>query len=238
MVWVKQVVDSVAMSTWSRSFYQNALAVPPMLLVSLVSGEMAIVLRGGAGSFAWGMVAASCVAGLGMSYFSFALRAVISATSFSVIGNVCKVLTILVNMMMWDQHSSEFFFDVFCGLFFFRFPCFLRGKKTHSLVKKLDNNKTKKDALGTSALFFCLLMGSFYQQPPMRRGAQVSTSAVGLGGVLSAVTGGGGTGKGGSSSSSSSNFFGGGGSGKTSPMVPREEQDRIAAHKGGVAAAV
>ena len=75
MVWVKQVVDSVSMSTWSRSFYQNALAVPPMLLVSLISGEMAIVLRGGAGSFAWGMVAASCVAGVGMSYFSFALRA-------------------------------------------------------------------------------------------------------------------------------------------------------------------
>lgn len=84
-------------------------------------------------------------------------------------------------------------------------------------------------------------MGSFYQQPPMRRGAQVSTSAVGLGGVLSAVTGRSGGGKGAKdSSSSSSSFFGGGsGSGKTSPMVSRvEEQDRIAAHKGGVAAAV
>lgn len=138
MVWVKQVVDSVAMSTWSRSFYQNALAVPPMLLVSLVSGEMAIVLRGGAGSFAWGMVAASCVAGLGMSYFSFALRAVISATSFSVIGNVCKVLTILVNMMMWDQHSSEFFvfFRGFfvVGFFLSSFSVRKNKKKTHSLL--------------------------------------------------------------------------------------------------------
>ena len=72
----------------------------------------------------------------------------------------------------------------------------------------------------------------------MRRGAQVSTSAVGLGGMLSAVAGGVGGKGGSSSSSSSSSFFGGGGSGKTSPMVPREEQDRIAAHKGGVAAAV
>lgn len=79
-------------------------------------------------------------------------------------------------------------------------------------------------------------MGSFYQQPPMRRGAQVSTSAIGLGGVLSAVTGSGGKGRG---SSSSSSFFGGGsGSGKTSPMPSREDLDRIAAHKGGVAAAV
>lgn len=48
----------------------------------------------------------SCAGGLGMSYFSFALRAVISATSFSVIGNICKVLTILVNILMWDQHAS------------------------------------------------------------------------------------------------------------------------------------
>jgi len=90
-------------------------------------------------------------------------------------------------------------------------------------------------------------MGSFYQQPPMRRGAQVSTSAVGLGGMLSAVAStvtGGAVGSkmggGGSDASSSSflGFFGGSGSGKTSPMVTREELDRIAAHRGGMAAAV
>jgi GDP-mannose transporter len=106
MVWVKKVVDSVSMSTWSRSFYQNALAVPPMALVALATGEAGLVLAGGHSTFAWAAVAASCVAGLGMSYFSFALRAVISATSFSVIGNVCKVLTILVNAAMWDQHAN------------------------------------------------------------------------------------------------------------------------------------
>ena len=49
----------------------------------------------------------SCVGGIGMSYFSFALRAAISATTFSVIGNICKVLTILVNSVMWDQHASK-----------------------------------------------------------------------------------------------------------------------------------
>lgn len=106
MVWVKKVVDTVAMSTWGRTFYQNALAVPPMALVCLLTGEAAVVAAGGHGTFAWGMVAATCVAGLGMSYFSFALRAAISATSFSVIGNVCKVLTILVNAVLWDQHAN------------------------------------------------------------------------------------------------------------------------------------
>ncbi len=86
---------------------QNTLAILPMLAITAFSGEMQTLMK-----LKWtagGTVAlvASCVGGLGMSYFSFALRAVISATSFSVIGNVCKVLTILVNLLMWDKHSSK-----------------------------------------------------------------------------------------------------------------------------------
>ena len=106
MVWVKKVVDSVTMSTWSRAFYQNALAAPPMLIIAACTGEFSMALSGVGGVAGTLAVVASCIAGIGMSYFSFALRAVISATSFSVIGNVCKVLTILVNMLMWDQHAS------------------------------------------------------------------------------------------------------------------------------------
>lgn len=86
---------------------QNTLALLPMLAITMLSGEVQTLM-----ALKWKMggimaLLASCVGGLGMSYFSFALRAVISATSFSVIGNVCKVLTILVNLLMWDKHSSE-----------------------------------------------------------------------------------------------------------------------------------
>ena len=78
----------------------------PMLAITAISGEADTLrkLEWGAGGIA--ALVASCLGGLGMSYFSFALRAVISATSFSVIGNVCKVLTILVNLLMWDNHAS------------------------------------------------------------------------------------------------------------------------------------
>ena len=78
----------------------------PMLAITAISGEADSLrkLEWGAGGIA--ALVASCLGGLGMSYFSFALRAVISATSFSVIGNVCKVLTILVNLLMWDNHAS------------------------------------------------------------------------------------------------------------------------------------
>lgn len=78
----------------------------PMLAITLFFGEVEVLrkMEWTAGGIA--ALVASCLGGLGMSYFSFALRAVISATSFSVIGNVCKVLTILVNLLMWDNHSS------------------------------------------------------------------------------------------------------------------------------------
>ena len=77
-----------------------------MAAITLAGGEVG-VLRAQFWSLpAVAVLGLACVAGLGMSYFSFALRAVISATSFSVIGNVCKVLTILVNLLMWDNHAS------------------------------------------------------------------------------------------------------------------------------------
>ncbi|CAL5222546.1 g4924 [Coccomyxa viridis] len=106
MVYVKKVVDTVKMTTWSRTYYQNTLAILPMLAITAFSGEVQTLmnLKWTTGGIA--ALVASCVGGLGMSYFSFALRAVISATSFSVIGNVCKVLTILVNLLMWDKHSN------------------------------------------------------------------------------------------------------------------------------------
>ena len=78
-----------------------------MLLIMLVSNEVRVLATSSLPAAGVAALLLSCVGGLGMSYFSFALRAVISATSFSVIGNICKVLTILVNILMWDQHASE-----------------------------------------------------------------------------------------------------------------------------------
>ena len=78
-----------------------------MLAITASSGELQILA-----ALTWKtegvlLLCASCAGGLGMSYFSFALRAVVSATLFSVIGNVCKVLTILTNLFIWDKHSSK-----------------------------------------------------------------------------------------------------------------------------------
>jgi GDP-mannose transporter len=41
-----------------------------------------------------------------MSYFSFAARSAFSATYFTLLGNVCKLLTIALNNVVWSHHSS------------------------------------------------------------------------------------------------------------------------------------
>jgi len=53
-----------------------------------------------------GALGVSCALGVGMSYFAFLCRSQVSATHFTVIGNVCKVLTVLINICIWDKHAT------------------------------------------------------------------------------------------------------------------------------------
>ena len=49
---------------------------------------------------------AAAVAGLGISFFGFSIRRKISATGFTVMGCTNKLLTLLVNTVIWDKHAS------------------------------------------------------------------------------------------------------------------------------------
>lgn len=108
IVWIKKVIQSVDMTNWERSFYQNAMAVPLMIALALLSGDTKVAAASVADLRAWPLVASSCLAGVGLSYFSFALCEAVSATTFTVIGNVCKVLSILMNVLVANQHSSKY----------------------------------------------------------------------------------------------------------------------------------
>lgn len=49
----------------------------------------------------------SCMCGLGMSHATYVLRNVVSATAFTVIGIMCKILTVVINCLIWDQHANS-----------------------------------------------------------------------------------------------------------------------------------
>lgn len=106
IIYVKHLVSSIAMTTWGQTYYQNILSVPFLLMMFILLGERQVLENIEWTFGAVFFILLSCVAGLGMSFLSFHLRDMISATSFAIVGNMCKVATILVNTFIWDQHSS------------------------------------------------------------------------------------------------------------------------------------
>lgn len=107
-IYLKKKVDTVeVLSMWGHVFYTNLWCF--MLSGPMIAATEPTLLRGSLmfTPAAIGAVAASCVLGVGMSYFSFAARALVSATSFAILGNVCKVLTVFINICVWDKHASS-----------------------------------------------------------------------------------------------------------------------------------
>ncbi|CAE7708144.1 GONST3, partial [Symbiodinium pilosum] len=105
MVFVKFVVDTIPMSTWTRVYYNNTMSIPMVILSSFMTGFGAFM------KVDWGVahflvVGLSCVIGVAISYAGFNLRKAVSATSFTVIGVLCKLLTVLLNDVVWTNHSN------------------------------------------------------------------------------------------------------------------------------------
>ncbi|KAE8022358.1 hypothetical protein FH972_008162 [Carpinus fangiana] len=52
------------------------------------------------------LVGLSCLFGLSISFFGFSCQRAISATGFTVLGIVNKLLTVVINFLIWDNHST------------------------------------------------------------------------------------------------------------------------------------
>lgn len=104
MVFVKFIMDTVEMSTWTRVYYNNALSIPLALGSLLWDRKSVVELK--FGSSAVVVLSLSCLIGVGISYAGFNLRQLTSATSFSVAGVVCKIFTMVLNDVIWTKHSG------------------------------------------------------------------------------------------------------------------------------------
>lgn len=107
MIYVKHIFSSVEMSTWTRVKYTNGLSllIQPLLAVATREWET----YGAINSISlWALFAIflSCVGGFGISFSGTEFRSRVSATTFTVVGVVNKMLTVTVNYFMWDQHAN------------------------------------------------------------------------------------------------------------------------------------
>ena len=80
-----------------------------MLIVALSTGEVEDMkqMNGSqlsAVAIAWLVI--SCVIGVGISWSGWNCRNGVSATVFTILGVVCKILSVLMNMMIWNHHST------------------------------------------------------------------------------------------------------------------------------------
>lgn len=118
-LYIKYIVDNVKMkSNWGRVYYTNLMASIPVGISAALNGEFRHLLIYDWSSEAMLFVSLSCVVGCAISYCAFLCRSLVSATMFTVIGNVCKVITVLINVIIWDQHASHFGIGcLFCCLF-------------------------------------------------------------------------------------------------------------------------
>lgn len=108
-IYIKHVITTVRMKNWTRVYYTNAVALAPVVLFSVLLEDAPRNLGNYTNGPVWmgaSIVGMSCVMGTAMSFFAFYARDSISATSFTVVGNICKVLSVLLNVIIWDKHAS------------------------------------------------------------------------------------------------------------------------------------
>ncbi len=107
-VYVKHAVNVSELSTTDQAFYQNFVSLPILFVgISFTERRILSTFLENTDRMVLGLLIVTCILGLGMSYFSFLLRSMVSATTFSMVGNVCKLFTIAINSIIWELHASR-----------------------------------------------------------------------------------------------------------------------------------
>lgn len=89
-------------------FYCNALGIVPTgaMAIKELSMDRRQMFTAGTMMDAVMGVGLSCVMGLALTFFAFETRSVLSGTRFVLLGNICKLLSILANMAIWNLHAG------------------------------------------------------------------------------------------------------------------------------------
>ncbi|KAK4283378.1 hypothetical protein QN277_000332 [Acacia crassicarpa] len=111
-VYIKHVVMTIGLNTWGLVLYNNLEALLLFPLELLIMGELKKIKHEFSDDSDWQSfqvilpVGLSCLFGLSISFFGFSCRRAISATGFTVLGIVNKLLTVVINLVIWDKHST------------------------------------------------------------------------------------------------------------------------------------
>ena len=112
MAYGKRIIQSVDLKTRSGPvLYTNLLGLPPMLLLAAMGNEYRHFSKDrNQGEHPFDAAAVSflltgCLIAVGIGYTGWWCRDKISATSYTLVGVMNKCLTVLLNLVVWDQHA-------------------------------------------------------------------------------------------------------------------------------------
>lgn len=117
MAYGKKIITGVDLHTRSGPvLYTNMLGWPPMLGFAYMGGEygrfweqLEQAHEDGNGPLippvALSLLLLGCVVGTGIGYSGWWCRSKVSAASYTLIGVMNKCITVLVNLIIWDQHA-------------------------------------------------------------------------------------------------------------------------------------
>ena len=96
-------------SLWTPVLYTNTFSIAPACFICLLTGELAKASAADAAPISGaglGWLVLSCLIGLCISWAGFWAQTLITATTYTVVGVMNKMLTISVNVLIWDKHAS------------------------------------------------------------------------------------------------------------------------------------
>lgn len=180
MAYGKKIVSGVDLKTRSGPvLYTNMLGWPPMLVFAYMGSEYERFYNDAVdramndepilSAAAVVLSVLGCVVGTGIGYSGWYCRDKVSATSYTLIGVMNKCLTVLVNLLIWDNHASmegiaSLGLCLVGGAFYRQAP--LRKMHTESSVIKADED----DAGGEN--------GDVGMTPLLRRGAPTTEKSI------------------------------------------------------------
>ena len=106
--YVKWLAEALNLSAQDAALYQNLIGFVILAAFTVFNGEYRTLESipyhgGGAWLVPW---VASCVISCFLSVLAYRTRRIVSSTSFAVIGNMCKIFTVLLNWLVWDTHCT------------------------------------------------------------------------------------------------------------------------------------
>jgi hypothetical protein len=107
MTYGKKMTQTHQMSSWERVFFTNAISLPFICLLFMAGKERERLSQLNSvldiGHLHWVFV--SCIVGVGISFTGWKLRDEVSATAFTLVGVLNKILTIAINQAVFKEGS-------------------------------------------------------------------------------------------------------------------------------------